>query len=325
MTAVEDAVYGEQRVEEDVLQELIRSRPVQRLKGVKQNGPQPHFIEKPVVTRYDHSVGVMLLLRRFDAPVEEQIAGLLHDVPHTAYSHVADFVFPNEEHSFHERFLEDVVMGSDIPRILERHGFDTRYILDEDNFPMLEQDLPGLCADRIDYFLRDLRVVGGEAVTGLLDGLSTAEGVGRGDRFVVPDPGTAEQVALRYIAADEAWWANPEEVAIMRVFADAVRAALDAGMMTRDDLFRDDDHVWELLHAADVTAVQKPLQRLREQDIVVGVDEPDIVVETKARAVDPLTQYGDRFVPVSTVSERVADRVEKHTAWVRDGFRVAFR
>lgn len=324
---IQDAVYGEETVEEDVLIELLQSDPVQRLQGVKQNGPQPHFIEKPIVTRYQHSLGVMLLLRRFGAPIEEQIAGLLHDVPHTAFSHVADFVFPNEEHSFHERFLEDVIMASEIPAILERHGFDTTYILDEDNFPLLEQDLPGLCGDRIDYFLRDTRVVGGEDIGGLLDGLAVRDAVAgeRDDRFVVPDPEVAEAYAMRYIRADERWWANPEEVAIMRVFAEAVRAALDAGVMTRDDLFEDDDHVWTVLHAAEEPGVREPLRRLREQEIVVGADDPDLVVETKARAVDPLTRVEGAFVPVSHYSEQVRERIRGHEADVADGFRIAFR
>jgi len=50
-------------------------------------------------TRFDHSVGVMLLIRKLGAGsspasalLKEQVAALLHDVSHTAFSHVIDYV-----------------------------------------------------------------------------------------------------------------------------------------------------------------------------------------------------------------------------------------
>ena len=100
-------------------------------------------------------MGVMLLLHKLGASVEEQVAGLLHDVPHTAFSHVIDFVFRTEKHNFHELHHERVIMGSEIQGILDKHGFDVKRILDEHKFPLLEKDLPDLCADRVDYTLRD--------------------------------------------------------------------------------------------------------------------------------------------------------------------------
>lgn len=45
---------------------------------------------------YDHSMGVFVILRARGAPLEEQIAGLLHDVSHTAFSHVGDWVYGKE-------------------------------------------------------------------------------------------------------------------------------------------------------------------------------------------------------------------------------------
>ena len=109
----DDRLYGKQEIEKEVVEELIQTEPVQRLKGVHQAGPSPFFMDdKPPVTRFEHSLGVFFLLRKFDASLEEQIAGLLHDVPHTAFSHVADFVFENEGHEYHERFLEEIAIKS---------------------------------------------------------------------------------------------------------------------------------------------------------------------------------------------------------------------
>src|SRR3989344_5458970 len=87
-------LYGRYKITEAVLIDLINSKALQRLKGIHQAGAwNLHYSFKKSFTRYDHSLGVMLLLRKFGASIEEQIHGLLHDISHTAFSHVADFVF----------------------------------------------------------------------------------------------------------------------------------------------------------------------------------------------------------------------------------------
>ena len=75
-----DSVYGEEEINEPVLLELINSKPVQRLKGISQMGLPKDYYHRPVFSRFDHSVGVLILLRRLNANLREQIAGLLHDI-----------------------------------------------------------------------------------------------------------------------------------------------------------------------------------------------------------------------------------------------------
>lgn len=60
---VSDSIYGKHLVE-GVLEELIVSKPVQRLKGIHQGGASYLVNEKWDVTRFDHSIGVMLLIKR---------------------------------------------------------------------------------------------------------------------------------------------------------------------------------------------------------------------------------------------------------------------
>ena len=89
---IHDSVYGGTDITSEVILELINARSIQRLKGIAQYGIPDEFYHRKNYSRYDHSVGVMLLLKRLGASEEEQIAGLLHDVSHTAFSHVIDWV-----------------------------------------------------------------------------------------------------------------------------------------------------------------------------------------------------------------------------------------
>lgn len=314
-----DPVYGGQKVENRVLQELLKSEPVQRLKKIHQAGPSPFFFERADTTRFEHSVGVMLLLKKFDAPLEEQVAGLLHDVPHTAFSHVADFVFGREDHEYHEDFMEEIVKDSEIPEILEKNGLDLDYILEEENFPLLEQDIPDICADRIDYFLRDAvkkGVISEEEVDEFLRSLEIRNG-----KFVLNDSETAEKYALKYIEADEEIWANPREVAVYEIFARALKRALETGVIEEKDMFRTDREVLEKLKDSGDRDILDRLELLEgDFNVVRDGGNYDFESVTKARFVDPMVVADGELKRVSEVSRKLEGRIEEHQKEVKNGY-----
>src|SRR3972149_6643629 len=146
---------------EPSLIDLMHTAAMQRLRGVLQHGITGLIgITRPT-TRFEHSVGVMLLVQRLGASLEEQIAALLHDVSHTAFSHVIDYVYDgHDRQSYHEEMKEPHMAASDLPDVLATHGYHWRDFLHEEDFALLEQPAPALCADRLDYFLRDSRDLG---------------------------------------------------------------------------------------------------------------------------------------------------------------------
>ena len=116
---IHDRVYGKIEIEEPVLIELINSKPVQRLRKIEQFGIPSEWHCFPGFKRFEHSVGVLILLIKLNAPLKEQIAGLLHDVSHTAFSHVVDWVFgattTNED--YQDLIHEKILIQSEIPKI----------------------------------------------------------------------------------------------------------------------------------------------------------------------------------------------------------------
>ncbi len=314
---ITDPVYGTVTIDEPVLKDLIKSKPVQRLKEVHQGGPSPFFIDdKPYVTRFEHSIGVMLLLREFHASIEEQIAGLLHDVPHTAFSHVADFVFENEEHEYHEDFMEDIVYSSEIPEILENYDLEVDYILDESNFGLLERDLPDLCADRLDYSMRDLKRHEDIEVERFLESLAVEDG-----KFVFKDANIGKEFAEKFMYADRQWWANPREVAIYHLFAEALREALEVSIIEEEDLFNTDRVLLEKLRNSNNDEIMAILNLLqRGLKIEIESEDYDFIETTKARAVDP--EIKGESVRVSEVFPEVGKDINEHQKRVSDGYKI---
>jgi HD superfamily phosphohydrolase len=80
----------------------LRTAPLQGLRGMHQGGAIVHANPAINHTRFDHSAGVMLRIRRLGGSLWEQLAGLLHDVLHTAFSHLIDYVLEVAEEDYHE-------------------------------------------------------------------------------------------------------------------------------------------------------------------------------------------------------------------------------
>ena len=102
-------------------------------------------------------------------PRKEQVAGLLHDISHTAFSHAVDFVVTSDEQDHHESLKPAHARPPRHRRGRVSPGFSPADFYDDSIYPLLERPLPWLCADRLDYFLRD----------GLACGVVTPREVGR--------------------------------------------------------------------------------------------------------------------------------------------------
>jgi HD superfamily phosphohydrolase len=318
---VSDALFGRQEITEAVLLELMESQPVQRLKGIDCAG-STILIKKPTYSRFEHSLGDMLVLKNFKAPLEEQVAGLLHDVPHTAFSHVGDFVFDQTETmEYHDQFLEKLVMASEIPSILEKHGLNPARIVDESNFPLQENSLPDICADRIDYFLRTLcKEVKGfkQQAFSHLSNLRVHE-----NKFILNDRESAKAYATDFMMLDATIWADPTEIASFKLLADAIKLAIQKGFLKEEDMFQDDAFVLNALkqsadkEISEILALLTPDFKVEEAE-----DEFDFQVKTKCRFVDPEFLENGALLRLSEVDSHFKELVDAHQTRVKSGYNI---
>ena len=282
-----DRVYGPVELSQPVIFELLSTRAVQRLGGVLQHGVTALIGVTRPTSRLEHSLGVMALVKRLGGGLDEQIAALLHDVSHTAFSHVIDYVFHNHDsQGYHEEHKEAFIAGSDIPAALARHGYDWRIFLHEQDFSLLEQPSPALCADRLDYFLRDsldLGLASPEQVEQALARLVVHAG-----HIVIDDLDVARWMGYTFIAADQASWANFREVGLYELAAIAIRRGLEIGALTEADLWTTDQQAWAKLHASPDPALQAALRRVSPAtQFYWDADAPTFWVSTKLRTIDP--------------------------------------
>lgn len=309
-----DILYGPVEIDEPVIIALLQSHALRRLQGVLQHGITGLIGITNQTTRFDHSVGVFLLVRRLGGSLEEQIAALLHDVSHTAFSHVIDYVFGGHTtQSFHDQHKETYVAGTDLPAILASFGYDwCKFVCLEDAemtsaYPLLEQPAPALCADRLDYFLRDslgLGLADQAHVDQVLDRLEVYQ-----DKIVVRDLETARWMAETYLAADQKSWANFREVGLYELAARALRRALEIGALEKNDLWGTDRAIWTYLHTIADSELQQALG-LVHPDTRFEWDgvSPTFQVRTKLRTIDPEVLTNGRTRLLSDLDPEFAGR-----------------
>ncbi|MEE3897372.1 HD domain-containing protein [Priestia megaterium] len=301
---IHDFIYGSFHLE-PVLAELIHTQPLQRLKKIHQGGASYLVNPKWNVTRFEHSVGVMLLIRKLGGSIEEQIAGLLHDVSHTAFSHVIDFVLDNREQDFHDQIFEKIIQSSEIPSVLQKHGFNILSILPIEKWSLLEQPLPLLCADRIDYTLRDLstyNMISLDDACKFVDELRVVDG-----KICLKTIEAAEWFVKAYYTEVIDFFLHPSNVYGYAILTDILKIAMAKEIIHFDDLLSDDETVWrKLIDSKDHEVLQK--MKDMSKNVINDEVDYDIHQKKKVRIIDPFVLVGNvRMKKATDLSTKVRE------------------
>ncbi len=280
-----DRIHGRVEIDTPVLVELIQSKPVQRLQRIHQYGVPNKYYHLKGGTRFGHSVGTMLLLKNLGASVEEQAAGLLHDVSHTAFSHIYDWVVadkhskPGSQEDLQDQNHHKFFFNSMLPEILLKHGLDPKRVADHHNFGLLEQPTPALCADRVDYSLMEVRR---ESRKMVLPYFTTWN-----NQIVMTEHARAAMMGRLFVVLQMNHWGGTEAVRRYHHLSQALRFALENGDIKHQDFYLDDFAVIAKVEASKDPRVNKQLEILK-QDYIPKPKGEFTTVYKKFRYVDPI-------------------------------------
>ena len=256
-----------------------------------------------------------MLLKKYGASLPEQVAGLIHDVSHSAFSHCIDYVLAAgspTENSHQDNLFEAYVRRSDIPSILEKYGFDPEFILDDKNFPLKENKLPDLCADRIDYALR-MGVIFGEindaARDGLLRNLAVSE-----SRWVFGNRASAQRFAELFLRLNVVYLSGFKSAVMYLAVGDCLKYALQNNYISEADLYTTDRQVLGKVKRSVAKDDQLKLLWLRMNNktrALSGTDGRGAAVYCKSRIVDPPFSQNGKIKRLSQANPKWTKVVER--------------
>lgn len=310
-----DRVYGNFSIDEAVIIELLHSSTLQRLKNISQVGYFESFFPGSYHTRFEHSVGDYYLLKHFKASLEEQIAGLIHDVSHSAFSHCIDYIgtLEGQKNQTHQdSIFENFVKNSEIPSILQKHSLDLEYILDDSHFPLKETNIPDLCTDRMDYILRAgviYKVIGTKEVQYFMDNITATEG-----KWIFKNYESALWFAEFFSKISDVYFSNIQSAVMLSTVGAYLKRGLEKKYITMDDIYTTDTEVLEKMKPFHATDADLQLLFERMNNKIAYENNPQDYtahVFCKSRVVDPLFFQGSEVKRVSEVNPEWKEKMER--------------
>jgi len=325
-------MWGYEEMNHPLLEEIFTSPTMTRLDGIDQSGPTAYFGLAPSFSRRDHCNGVWALLKRANVSLEEQVAGLLHDASHTAFSHLADVLFKHDEvakhgcyqDSIHEWFLDKM----NIPALTKKNGISLK-MLNPDNasYTALERPLPHLCADRIHYNIHTgvvfHRITQQEA-QGIVNDLLFENG-----RWFFKTPAVAKKFAQLSVIFSRHVWGSEYNHAFYQIFAQILQQALTKKLITKDEMhFGTDQVILKKLQKSNDPLIKKLLKKCENiyaHFTVVEYGKGDSNFKPKFRGINPLVQTKkNTFKVLTEIDSDFKKEFEATKKWCQKGYGIVF-
>ena len=289
---INDPIHGKVEFTNSI-EKVIKTQPMQRLKNIHQGGAM--FLAYPDIktSRFEHSLGVCYLIKILGGDKREQIAGLLHDLPHTAFSHVVDYVLENDCEDFHEKHKLHFLLDQELSATLLGIGFEPKDFQKDESFHILEAEHPALCADRIDYTLRDLLAWGKisqKEAQLFINSLVFVE-----SEIAVKSAFWGQWFKDNYDYLNQHIFRDDKNVTANTMFSQLLKKALSMKAIAIEDFFQDDNFIINRINNYPV--LQEDLKHIKTQ-LESNKNRPNNV-KFKARFVNPLIAERDRVMRLS--------------------------
>lgn len=276
-------------------------------------------------SRWEHSLGVGLIVWHFTGDRAQAAAGLLHDVSTPVFAHVVDFLRRDYVgQSATEAGTEAMILGSrQVRETLERWDIRPEDVVDYHRYPVADNDVPGLSADRLEYTLRNFLQYGVRSMEEAAAFYADLR-VGRSERG--EDElmfGEAELAAdfARAALVNARVYVSDEDRFSMEYLARLLRRGLEAGVLEQADLYTTEPQVIAKLEAAPETAAGWSAFRafsrgLRAAERPRGADW--FQVSAKKRYIDPYTEGRGRASALSRAAGEDMARflATQFSAWI---------
>lgn len=256
-----------------------------------------HFPE--YISRYDHSLSTALLTSRFTGDHPAILAALFHDVATPCFSHAIDFMNQDyEKQESTEEYTERLLRADNyLAQCLNEDNIPLAQIIDFKQYPIVDNDRPRLCADRLDGLI--------------LSGLGWSQDISRdtiheliAEATIYQNEDNLPEIGFKTRAAGEkaliaaksldAACSDAEDVYMMDLLARITRRAIEQKYITYDDLYTYGEK--ELL---DLFCKQPDPELSRLLDEFTTITPADIHLDhpprIKSRKLNPLV-CGERLI-----------------------------
>ena len=283
----------------DFLRDACETDVMLRLKCVGMNcGCEytsfPRFRAIAPYTRFDHSLGVALIVWQHTHDKRQAMAGLLHDAATPVFAHVVDFLkgdYLTQEAT--EAGTEAMIRASlELCAVLRKHGLTVDEVKDYHRYPIADNDSPHLSADRLEYSVGNMINYGFSnccKVKTLYEDIAVRENEFGEPELTFAHLEQASVFAGCALECGKVYVCDEDRYAMQRL-AEVLAQAMQAGAISTDDLGGTEPQIIRKLEANEETArLWRDFCALHEMKSAYGA-QPDGAwrkICAKKRYIDP--------------------------------------
>lgn len=326
-----ETIFGPYKIKNLFAEKIFNSNALLRMKNIDQGGPSYYFDLAPKFSRYDHCIGVCKLIEMYGGSEKEQLVGVLHDVSHTAFSHVADFFFTeneDENHSYQDKIHINYLSNSDIKNIIFEYGHDIEsFDPDCGSYNMLEQSLPDMCADRIEYNLHTAlvyNIYSKDEIDSILKDLRYEN-----KKWFFVNIDAAIKFSRLPIKFMYEIWNSSDNVVLYDIFVKLLRKGIDLDIFKVDDLkTKDDLYIVSKLNKSNDKNIIELMNKCRNISKIFKVvskeEDFDKYFKIKFRGIDPLVKLNGKFYRLTKLNEEFNNEYEKCKDYCKNGIYIKY-
>lgn len=147
----------------EFIKALIQTPSMQRLKDIGMNCGVEYtnfaFFQNIIpYSRYEHSIGVSLIVYHFTHDKKQTVAGLLHDIATPVFAHTIDFYHQDHLKQESTEFDTKKIIEQDqlLISLLKEYDLTIEEVCNYHLYSLCDNDSPQLSADRLEYTLGNM-------------------------------------------------------------------------------------------------------------------------------------------------------------------------
>lgn len=295
----------------DFLSKYLQLPVMQRLKGIGLlcgTDWTALYKNRFYYSRYDHSLGVALIVWHFTHDKKQTLAGLFHDLSTPLFSHVADFrkgdaLTQSATEEPNEAIIKD---DKQLCKLLAEDGLTPEQVCDYHIYPVADNEIPQLSADRLEYMFPSGMALEGswtlEEVSKVYNNLTVLKNEEGIDELGFQSLDMAELYTYRFCMTGHVLQLNENKLTLS-LLAKITSLAIDEGLLTEEDcMILSEKEAMERFQEKGSETLQKYFRTFRNMTEVKHLQENpgegyfSVKLKVKQRYINPLVKCEDGVV-----------------------------
>ena len=287
-------------------------------------------------SRYQHSLGVALIIWHFTHNKAQTIAGLLHDVSTPVFSHVGDFRLGDALTQTSTEALNANFIGADkeLLSCLAKDELLVEQVNNYHNYPIADNEIPQLSADRLEYMFPSGMALDGSwdlhSIKVCYNDLVIAQNEFNSTELAFQTYEIAEEYCRRFCLIGHILQLNENKLAL-HLLGHILNLALQKAILQESDFMKLSEreifekieaHHRELGNVHDDFGIYRLYRTFRKMTKIEHTDAPldekkyfSVSLSVKQRYINPLVLIDAKAVRLDTVSKQAKKYIEDFLAY----------